>query len=118
MAQPVAALSALVVLRTLLSDAMRSAAGGVAARAAVASPDLVEIAMQHPSRRPGRPHRQLALDLMSGPAAMLDTPPAWRTLPDPIQRTLTDLLIHLLIAHARGFVPELDAQPEGAADER
>jgi len=39
-------------------------------------------------------------------------------LPDPTQRSLTSLLTRLLIVHAGGVVPPLDARPEDDADER
>jgi hypothetical protein len=73
--------------------------------------------MQRPRRRPRRPHPQLDLGLVSGPASPPARPPAWCALPEPTQRTLTGLLTCLLVAHASG-VPELDAQPGGDADER
>ena len=73
--------------------------------------------MQHPRRRPCRPPPQLDLGLTS-PAAAPVFPPVWCILPEPTQRTLTSLLTRLLIAHARGVVPLLSAQPEDDADER
>ena len=72
--------------------------------------------MQPPRRRPCRPPPQLDLGLTSPPAPAF--PPVWCILPEPTQRTLTGLLTRLLIAHARGIVPQLSAQPEDDTDER
>ena len=68
-------------------------------------------------RRRRRPYPQLELGLTSGPPT-LATPPAWDALPASAQRTLTSLLTHLLVAHARGAVPRRAARAGGDADER
>ena len=72
--------------------------------------------MQHPRRRTRRPHRQLDLALTSG-SPTPTAPPAWCALPDATRRTLTLLLIRLLVAHAEG-APLQEARAGGDADER
>ena len=72
--------------------------------------------MQRPCRRPSRPHRQLDLGLPSLPVPAI--PPAWCALPELTQRTLTELLSSLLIAHAGDAVPELDGRMNADTDER
>jgi hypothetical protein len=73
--------------------------------------------MQHPRRRTRRPHRQLDLALTSG-SPTPTAPPVWGVLPEPTQRTLTDLLTRLLVAHAGGVAPEQGVRAGGDADER
>ena len=49
---------------------------------------------------------------------MPTAPPVWGVLPEPTQRTLTDLLTRLLVAHAGGVAPEQGVRAGGDADER
>jgi hypothetical protein len=82
-------LSALAILRVLLSEAMPLRATEATSDARIASPDsCVEIAMQQLRRRPRPPD--------------LDGAQRWSALPDHTRQTLADLLTLLLTAHAGG----------------
>jgi hypothetical protein len=63
--------------------------------------------MPHPRRRTCKPPLQLELGLASIPITPAG-PPAWAALPEPTQRTLTELLTRLLMAHAGDMVPAPD----------
>jgi hypothetical protein len=70
--------------------------------------------MERRRRRTYNPPRQLELGLANIPTS-LSSPPPWTALPEPAQRTLTDLLTRLLVSHAG----EPIAAPAGSdADER
>ena len=68
-------------------------------------------------RRLRTSQRQFDLGLTRPPATPA-TPPAWCALPEPTQRMLAGLLTRLLVAHAGGLAPELQARSRGDADER
>ena len=70
--------------------------------------------MERRRRRTYNPPRQLELGLANIPIS-LSSPPPWTALPEPTQRTLTELLTRLLVSHAG----EPIAAPAGSdADER
>ena len=70
--------------------------------------------MERRRRRTYNPPRQLELGLANIPISA-SSPPPWTALPEPTQRTLTELLTRLLVSHAG----ELIAAPAGSdADER
>ena len=73
--------------------------------------------MQRSRLRLRTSQRQFDLGLTSLPATP-STPPAWCTLPEPTQRMLAGLLTRLLVGHAGGVTPELQARSTGDADER
>ena len=70
--------------------------------------------MERRRRQTCNPPRQLELGLANIPISP-SSPPHWTALPEPTQRTLTELLTRLLVSHAG----ELIAAPAGSdADER
>jgi hypothetical protein len=70
--------------------------------------------MERRRRRTCNPPLQLELGLTSIPISP-SSPPPWTALPEPTQRTLTELLARLLVSHAG----ELVVAPGGSdADER
>lgn len=69
-----------------------------------------EIAMPRPSRRPSTPQLELFRESVPLPPRGA---PSWAALPDQTRRTLTSLVMRMLIAHA-GAAP---LEPTGDGDD-
>jgi hypothetical protein len=69
-----------------------------------------EIAMPRPSRRPSTPQLELFRESVPLPPRGA---PTWAALPDQTRRTLTSLVMRMLIAHA-GAAP---LEPTGDGDD-
>ena len=93
-----ATLCGLAALHALLS-AERKRSEAEPEAAAMNLPSLAEIAMERRRRRTYNPPRQLELGLANIPISS-SSPPPWTALPEPTQRTLTELLTRLLVSHA------------------